>query len=245
MTSPILQNPKSRAGSLRLQQRKMVKHRATAIAFMWVLLTTAFCAHAQQSLTIKGIPRPLAWINQPLSYSNKIDELIIVAGPKTDMFRDPNVTYNTDNAPKLLFQADSDFVLTAGIEHAFTSKWDGGAIVVVQDSLNWIKFCFEKDYTGMHRVVSVVTKDISDDCNSVALTANKVYYKIAKAGNVITLYYSTDGQSWFLVRHLQFNNTKPLKVGFLAQSPTGDQCTVTFSRITYRPTRIKDPYLGE
>ena len=161
------------------------------------------------------------------------------------MFRDPNVTYNTDNAPKVLFQPDSDFVLTASIEHAFTSKWDGGAIVIKQDSLNWIKFCFEKDYTGARRVVSVVTKNISDDCNSVEIKSNKVFYKIAKADNVITLYYSTEGTKWFLIRHLQFDTTAGFKVGFLAQSPTGEKCQVKFSNITYQAKKIKDPYAGE
>jgi hypothetical protein len=103
-----------------------------------------------------------------------------------------------------------------------------GAIVLKADSLNWIKFCFEKDYTGQKRVVSVVTKGISDDCNSAASTANTIYYKIAKAGNVITLYYSAEGRNWFL-----------------AQSPTGQHCTVLFSDIHYSTRKIGDPYLGE
>ena len=161
------------------------------------------------------------------------------------MFRDPNVTYNTDNAPKLFFEADENFVLTASIEHAFASKWDGGAIVIKQDSLNWIKFCFEKDYTGAQRVVSVVTKGISDDCNSVEVDAKKVFYKLAKADSVITLYYSKDGAKWFLIRHLQFDVHGSLHVGFLAQSPTGGRCEVKFSNITYQIKKIKDPYLGE
>ena len=161
------------------------------------------------------------------------------------MFRDPNVTYNTDNAPKLLFEGDENFVLTASIEHAFASKWDGGAIVIKQDSLNWIKFCFEKDYTGAKRVVSVVTKNISDDCNSEAMGSNKVFYKIAKAGNVVTLYCSPDGMKWLLVRHLQFDARKGFKVGFLAQSPTGDRCEVKFSGVKYKVEKIKDPYSGE
>jgi regulation of enolase protein 1 (concanavalin A-like superfamily) len=144
-----------------------------------------------------------------------------------------------------LFKADSDFVLTASIEHGFENKWDGGAIVLKQDSLNWIKFCFEKDYTGARRVVSVVTKNISDDCNSVEIPGNNVFYKVAKAGNVITLYYSLNGQTWFLVRHLQFETTGPLQVGFLAQSPTGKSCKVIFAQITYTVKKIKDPYLGE
>jgi regulation of enolase protein 1 (concanavalin A-like superfamily) len=196
-------------------------------------------------LEITAIPHELRWENIPLTYSIKENELIILAGEKTDMFRDPNVTYNTDNAPKLMFKADDDFILSAAIEHSFINKWDGGALVIKSDSVNWIKFCFEKDYTGAKRVVSVVTRNISDDCNSVEINSNKVFYKVAKADNVITLYYSTNGESWFLVRHLQFETKSGFEVGFLAQSPIGSKCEVRFSSIQYQSKKIKDPYLGE
>jgi len=223
------------------------KYLLRAIPAFLFSIQPGLTALAQQSegIVINGIPKTLFWENAPLSFSNKPNLLTIVAGPKTDMFRDPNLTYNTDNTPKLLFTADDNFVLSAGIEHSFASKWDGGAIVIVQDSLNWIKFCFEKDYTGARRVVSVVTKNISDDCNSIEMQKNKVYYKVAKADNVITLYCSVDNKSWYLVRHLTFESTKPLKIGFLAQSPTGDKAEVRFTDIKYQPIRIKDPYLGE
>jgi hypothetical protein len=91
----------------------------------------------------------------------------------------------------------------------------------------------------------VVTKDISDDCNSEEMKSNKVFYKIAKADNVITLYCSGDGIKWFLVRHLQFETHQGFKLGFLAQSPTGDRCEVKFSNISYQIKKIKDPYLGK
>jgi uncharacterized protein len=209
------------------------------------LFRTEIKAQNTDSVTLRGIPYKLFWENSPVKFTSKTDEILIEAGAKTDMFRDPNVAYNTDNAPKLLFYADSDFVLTAAIEHAFTNQWDGGAIVIKQDSLNWIKFCFEKDYTGARRVVSVVTKNISDDCNSVEMHGNKVFYKVAKAGNVITFYFSDNGLHWYLIRHLQFDTHGPFKVGFLAQSPTGNFCDVKFSNISYQIKRIKDPYLGE
>ncbi len=199
----------------------------------------------QDSLKITSIPRKLFWENPSGKFQVQNNSLTIEAGEKTDMFRDPNVTYNTDNAPKLLFKADANFVLTAGIEHAFANKWDGGAIVVRGDSLNWIKFCFERDYTGARRVVSVVTKNISDDCNSAEINSNKIFYKVAKADNVFTLYYSTNGVTWFLIRHLQFDWKGQMYVGFLAQSPTGKKCTVKFSDITYVKKKIKDPYLGD
>ena len=215
------------------------------ITLLFLIMIISMIAGAQKPGRIEAIPHELFWENKPLSYYMVRNELTIVAGEKTDMFRDPNVTYNTDNAPKLLFKADDDFVLTASIEHSFTNKWDGGAIILKSDSLNWVKFCFEKDYTGARRVVSVVTKNVSDDCNSVDISSNQVFYKIAKAGNVVTLYYSPDGARWFLVRHLQFDTKPGFKVGFLAQSPTGTKCEVKFSNIKYEKKRINDPYKGE
>lgn len=199
----------------------------------------------KDSLKIDGISKYLKWENKPKGFFIDKSGITIIAGEKTDMFRDPNVTYNTDNAPKLLFEADSNFILTASIEHGFLNKWDGGALVLKQDSLNWIKCCFEKDYTGAKRVVTVVTKGISDDCNSVDISSSKVYFKVAKAGNVITLYYSLTGTKWFLVRHFTFDATNNLKIGFLAQSPTGRDCKVKFGNIHYSAKKIKDPYLGE
>ncbi|MBS4063302.1 MAG: DUF1349 domain-containing protein [Chitinophagaceae bacterium] len=224
----------------------MIYSNSIAGVFMLVFTCVAVSVTAQNTRNIKiqAIPDSLYWENQPLYFKVNGNNLIIKAGAKTDMFRDPNVTYNTDNAPKLLFRTSDDFVLVSRIEHSFTNKWDGGALVIKYDSLNWVKFCFEKDYKGTRRVVSVVTKNISDDCNSVSIASNAVWFKIAKAGNVITLYYSLNGFDWFLVRHFQFE-PKEVQVGFLAQSPTGENCTVTFSNIRFQQKTIKDPYKGE
>lgn len=225
---------------------KLVKIPVT-FSIIVIGLTSVISLSAQKKdfVEIPEIPFKLYWENKPIAFTQNNNGLVIEAGEKTDMFRDPNVTYNTDNAPKLIFTPDDDFILTASIHHAFSEKWDGGAIVLKSDSLNWVKFCFEKDYTLQRRVVSVVTKNSSDDCNSVTVSTDKIYYKMAKAGNVITLYYSTEGTVWFLVRHFQFNRTSKLVVGFLAQSPLGKSCKVTFGDITYQHKKITDPYAGE
>ena len=128
------------------------------MAFLLVTFFISLTTYAQNSdsLVISSIPHKLYWENKPNKFVIQDNKLTIEAGEKTDMFRDPNVTYNTDNAPKLLFKADENFILSASIEQSFANKWDGGAIVIKSDSLNWIKFCFEKDYTGAKIVVSVV-----------------------------------------------------------------------------------------
>ncbi len=215
------------------------------ILHLILLHFSLFSIAQQKEYRLSSIPFPLHLENKAKAVQVLQNDLLLTAGAKTDMFRDPNVTYNTDNAPKLLFQPDQDFVLTCAIEHPFRYKWDGGAIVLKADSLNWVKFCFEKDYQSKRRVVSVVTKNVSDDCNSIELYTNKVYYKMAKAGNVITLYCSTNNKNWFLVRHLQMDIPSTFQIGFLAQSPTGSACTVRFSSIRYKAKKIKDPYTGE
>lgn len=216
-----------------------------------ILILTVIFAVSQlevraQSSTyrINSIPHPLTIENNPLKILTEGNSLTLTAGPGTDMFRDPNVTYNTDNAPKALFKPAEDFILSCAIEHDFTAKWDGGAIILAGDDRNWVKFCFEMDYKMTHRVVSVVTRDISDDANSIEVNAGKTYFKMAKAGNVITLYQSADGKEWYLIRHLQFDLKPGFRAGFMAQSPTGERCTVRFTDIRYEERKIADPYTG-
>lgn len=217
----------------------------SCVFMLAVLVTVPIAAQVSSPVRIPSVPFDLYWENAPVSYTVGKADLRMEAGDSTDMFRDPNAAYNTDTAPKLGFRPDPDFVLSASISHDFRSKWDGGALFLKCDSLHWIKFCFEKDYTGSRRVVSVVTKGVSDDCNSVAMHTNTAYFKMAKAGDVITLYCSEDGKRWLLVRHLQFNCPADVVVGFLAQSPVGPSCSVTFGDIRYSATTIRDPYTGE
>src|SRR5438477_10583663 len=67
--------------------------------FFFMALHHQSIAQSTDSLKINAIPHSLIWENKPVKYTIKNDVLTIVAGAKTDMFRDPNVTYNTDNAP--------------------------------------------------------------------------------------------------------------------------------------------------
>src|SRR5579871_1314377 len=79
-------------------------------------------AQSADSIRLPSVPGPFFVENTPIRLQQTAGRLVLEAGEKTDMFRDPNVTYNTDNAPKVLFVADSNFVLTAAIHHNFVSK---------------------------------------------------------------------------------------------------------------------------
>lgn len=205
----------------------------------------AYAAQAQTPVTISELPRPLYWTNQPVRFKAEPSFVRITAGAKTDLYRAPDASYQTHNAVRLMMEADPDFTFDARISHAFTQKWDGGALLLEADSLNWVKFCFEKDYTGAHRVVSVATQGFSDDNNSIALPGKSAYYRMAKKGDNVLLYCAADGKNYFLVRSLRVAPGKQWRVGLLAQSPEGKENSVSFSQLHYRARAPIDAFSNE
>ncbi len=199
----------------------------------------------QAPIKIPGIQKMGHWVNPSASFESSKDGIVITASEKTDKYIAADGSYSSDNANRLLFDADANFIFSALISHPFASKWDGGALVLEGDSQNWIKFCFEKDYTGARRVVSVVTKGISDDCNSIEFDQNRAYFQMAKKGDVVFLYTSKTGKEWYLVRVLNFKFNGPIRIGFLAQSPEGKTNKVSFTNIKYQPVPVKDFWKGE
>jgi len=200
-------------------------------------------AQQKKSISLHSIPFPLSFGRfQPLHFKNSGISFTLTAKGHTDLYRAADNSYQVDNAPRLSFTPDADFVLSARISLVFSDKWDAGGIVLESDSLHYIKFAFEKDYTLHNRVVSVVTSPFSDDCNSMEINKDEVYFQMAKSGNMILLYESSDGKQWYLVRELHFTVTGKPKLGFLAQSPVGQGASVTFSDIRYSTKRITDPY---
>lgn len=231
---------------MRAENIKHLYARQLAVSLIFGLsLFTNVSFADEKPLKIPGVEKNAAWINQATSYHATETGIRIVAGEKTDKYIAPDYSYTFDNAPRLVFEADRDFVFSTAIQHPFENKWDGGAIILEADKDNWIKFCFEKDYTGAKRVVSVVTKGISDDANSIELAQNTAYYKMAKKEDTVYLYVSKSGKEWYLVRAINFKYNKTLKLGLLAQSPEGKSNTVNFSDVKYSATTIKDFWSGE
>lgn len=210
---------------------------------LFSILSLVVSGQIPKNITIKNIPYPLSFgKNLPAGFTNSGDKFSITAKGSTDMYRAADNSYMYYNAPRLAFTPDANFILTVKISLKFSQKWDAGGIVLEADSLHYIKFAFEKDYTLKNRVVSVVTKSFSDDCNSMEVNDNQIYYKMAKNGDMILLYESFNGRKWYLVRELNFATRTKLKLGFLAQSPVGKGSTVSFSEIAYSTKKITDPY---
>ena len=195
--------------------------------------------------SLDGVPGPLIWQHAPAQW--KIDggkTLSITGGKQTNWFADPFGGAQTDNSPRLLFKPAEDFVLSAKVTTDFHTQWDAGVLaMVVNDSL-WAKLCFEMTIEKHPAIVSVVTRGISDDNNSIAIHGNTVYLRIIKTGSAIFFSASEDGKQWSIIRTFTLGKNPDLRIGFSSQSPAGDRCTTTFSEIQYLPKKV-NPWTGE
>jgi regulation of enolase protein 1 (concanavalin A-like superfamily) len=88
--------------------------------------------------------------------------------------------------------------------------------------------------------VSVVTRGVSDDCNSMVVDGREVRLRVARVGPAVAFHASVDGERWNFVRFFALDGPDNLAVGFLAQSPTGEGCTVSFTEIAYEAARLAD-----
>jgi regulation of enolase protein 1 (concanavalin A-like superfamily) len=213
--------------------------------FTLILMGSTLYASEPDGLHIKALPGALEWKNSPAGYELRDNGLTITAGSSTDWYISPLDGKVSASAPVLLFQPADDFVLTAKLTVEFQTKWDAGALMVYVNDSTWAKFAFEMSVYGQPTVVTVVTRGVSDDCNSESLTGNSIWYRIAKTGQTIVFYSSPDGASWKLVRAFTLGLAPGLRVGFSAQSPAGKKGSAIFSDITYNPRTIKDVFTGE
>jgi len=207
---------------------------------LWLVSALAF---GQSTLSIPGIPGTVSWQNTPRAWNiDSKNVLTISSNAKTDWFVDPFDGTVARSAPILLFTPGADYVLSARVSVTFATKWDAGALMVWGDDHHWAKLSFEFSPDGKPTLVTVVTRGLSDDCNSMHLSGDSVYLRIAKSGNTYVFYFSADGKSWEILRTFSLDTELPVRVGFESQSPAGPGAVAKFSAITYEPHRIENIY---
>jgi uncharacterized protein len=163
------------------------------------------------------------------------ETLTLTAAARTDMFVDPAGVDQVPDAGRFTgLPPGGDFTLAARVSVEFASTFDAGVLLLHAGERQWAKLCFE--YSPQHRptAVTVVTKGTSDDCNSFEVDGNTLWLRITRSGAAWAFHASADGAWWRLLRYFTLE-TGLVRVGFLAQSPTGEGCAATFDHITFGP----------
>ena len=109
---------------------------------------------------------------------------------------------------------------------------DAGVLLLHAGERQWAKLCFELSPQGRPTAVTVVTRDTSDDCNSFEVASSTLWLRVARTGKAWAFHAAQDGAWWRLVRYFALGaDAADVRVGFLAQSPTGQGCTAIFEHI--------------
>jgi uncharacterized protein len=204
-----------------------------------------FESPAEEPIKLPNIPLELRWQVPAERWDLAGGVLKVRAGARSDLFVDPSDGPAVRNAPRLLGLTTGDFLLSARVTVEFGARFDAGALLLLVDDDSWAKLCLEYAPLDVPTVVSVVTRGLSDDCNSYPVQGNSTWLRVARRGAAFGFHASTDGEAWTLVRHFALPPGAELATGFLAQSPEGEGCAVTFDSIRYRSEFLGDLRSGE
>jgi uncharacterized protein len=200
-----------------------------------------------ESLKVGGLS--WVWHDEPERWSTgPADRLTVEVGPATRWFVDPGEPSDRGlRAPALLAAIGGEYQLRASVELHGTAAFDAGALVVHAHERAWAKLCVENSPSGVPTVVSVVTRGVSDDCNSFALTPGRsdIALRVSRLGAAYAFHASLDGESWDLIRYFSLDAPEPVSVGFQAQSPRGTGAMVRFSDIALIRERLRNLRSGE
>ena len=193
------------------------------------------------ALKLPSLPFPLEPAGDPPAGCRVVQGVLtLTAEAGTDLFIDPAGT-----ELDLLPDAGRFAGLPAQVSVEFGSIYDAGALLLHARERHWAKLCFEYSPQQQPTTVTVVTKGISDDCNSFEVDGNTLWLRITRSGGAWAFHASTDGAWWRLLRYFALSGdpAELVRVGFLAQSPAGEGCAATFDHITFRagaPKNLRD-----
>ncbi|MYT71091.1 MULTISPECIES: DUF1349 domain-containing protein [unclassified Streptomyces] len=160
------------------------------------------------------------------------------AGARQDRFVPPagDALDPASDAPRLLGAPSGDFRFSARVTVGFAGDFDAGVLYVHVGDREWAKLCYERS-PAEPTICTVVTRGRSDDANSFVVPGNSVWLRVSRTGSAFAFHASVDGETWTFVRVFALGDdtsAAPL-IGFLAQSPTGEGCDVSWDRIEFQP----------
>jgi uncharacterized protein DUF1349 len=91
------------------------------------------------------------------------------------------------------------------------------------------------------RPQDVVLVGVADDANAFVVDGRTVWLRVSRIDRAFPYHASLDGRTWRMIRFFAIDGTATAaSIGFEAQSPTGNGCTVTFDDIQFTGERLHE-----
>jgi len=169
----------------------------------------------------------------------------LTAGPATDWFIDPATREPVRNAPLLLTPIIGDFQFVAHVQAPLTTTYDAVALFVHASPTHWAKLLLERSPQGADTIVTVVTRDVSDDANGPSVPSpGRTWLRVSRTHDTYAFHYSPDRTTWSLARLFTIGPTASHRVGLSVQSPQGNGLTGQIDKVNLANTILTDPSIG-
>lgn len=186
------------------------------------------------------------WENEPEVYQIQKKSLVITASAETDFFNDPENGKVTATAPYLYKEITGDFIATILVEPDLSSVWNAAALFLYIDQDHWIKFGFENSDATGPSLVSVVTRNRSDDSNGVILKGEaKIWLRLIRKRDLYAMHWSRDGQIFKMARLAHLPASETVRIGLEAQCPVGETAIHRFLQFSIQKKTVKDLRKGD
>jgi uncharacterized protein len=190
-----------------------------------------------EGCTRKKLANGLSWLNEPPTWNfDATGKLTIVPEAVSDFFR-PYQDKPNDNSCLLYKEVTGDFTLVTRTKAHLVGFGDAAAMTVRASPTVWAKLCLERSPIGDISLVSVVTREWSDDSNGEVLAKPECYLRLSRKGNVFGMHYSLEGKRWRIVRCFP---PAAVKIGVHAQAPFVGGCKAGFDFLDLIPEAVKD-----
>lgn len=175
-----------------------------------------------------------AWINEPAKWQCQNGTLQVTTDDKTDFWRKTWYGFERFTGHVFATEVEGDFTFQLKICADFTTLYDQAGLMMIGDEHHWLKAGIEYN-DGAHAIGSVLTLGHSDWATGVFPgDARAFWLRLTRKGDSLRLQYSTEGQTWPLIR-LSYFPPGPVRIGTMCCTPERAGLDVVFQDILLTP----------
>lgn len=172
------------------------------------------------------------WINKPDICSFKEGRLQLTTELNTDFWQQTYYGFQRHTGHAFGFYVEDDFTIQVKVMADFSHLYDQAGIFLQDDDGHWVKAGIEFN-DQQSSIGCVVTRGTSDWSTGVFPgNPGGFWMRATLANEALRIQYSTDGETWPLLRLCHWPERKKRFIGVMACTPERQGLEVTFEDFT-------------
>jgi regulation of enolase protein 1 (concanavalin A-like superfamily) len=181
----------------------------------------------------------LKWYNEPQDFSVAGGQLVVRPDTETDFWQKTYYGFTPDSGHLLYLELAGDFELETHVHFRFANEYDQAGLMIRTDPEHWLKTSVEYQLEGPS-AVGVVMTDIQSNWSLAGFEGAHVYLRVRRLGDVLGVYRSLDGESWWLMRMGPLPMNDPVQAGIYACSPVAAGLEARFDYVSVSPPTSRE-----